>query len=515
MRLRSSGPAGGPKPDNATDQAHVEDHDILILGAGLSGINAAHFLRLKLPHRSFTVLEARHRVGGTWNFFRYPGFRSDSSMSSFGFQWHPWPHSTRVGAADQIAAYLEDAVDKEPGLRDRIRLNHRVVGADWSSERERWRLEVVVDDEKTVVMDAKFIIGCTGYYDYQKPLEVEIPGLENFEGEIVHPQFWPDALDVTSKRIAVIGSGATAVTIVPQLVKTAAHVTQVQRSPSYVAGIETRSKLEGFLSLFLPLAWVHYFCWWQNTIFELFLTEFVLAFPTIARYAVRKDAKKKLPPKVDVDVHFNPSYAPMTQRLCLTPGGEFFDSFHRDNCDIVTDTIDTVTKDSVVLHSGQKIPADIIVTATGLRFHLFGGVIPTVDGKPVIVGDEFCWRGCMICHLPNMAFTMGYVVTTWTPGSDQMAKIVCKLLAHMEKKGATVAVPWMDPEKEATEERKPPVAISSGYIVKAHDRMPKVTGKGPWYGRENLAKDMWALWFGDLDDGMKFSGFEKESNKTA
>jgi cation diffusion facilitator CzcD-associated flavoprotein CzcO len=484
---------------------NVEDHDILIIGAGISGINAAHLLRLRMPHRSFTVLEARHRIGGTWNFFRFPGFRSDSSMSSFGFQWHTWPHASKVGSAEQIAAYLESAVDAEPGLRERVRLDHRVSALEWDSGRARWRLEVDAGG-KRVLMDAKFVIGCTGYYDYQKPLEADIPGLGSFQGEVVHTQFWPDALDVSSKRIAIIGSGATTITILPELVKTAAHVTQVQRSPSYVASIPTISRFEEFLKLFLPSSWVHWLGWWFNTVFELFLTEFVLAFPKVARFALRKDIKAMLPEDVDVDVHFNPKYAPMTQRLCLTPDGEYFDALKRDNCEIVTDEIKTVVKDGIILQSGHKVDADIIVTATGLRLHLLGGLIPKVDGKPIYSGEKFAWRGSMLTDLPNMAFVIGYVTSTWTPGSDLMSKIVIKLLTHMEKRGADIAVPHISEEEAQAGEKKLAVDLTANYIVKAADRVPKVTGKGVWYGRTHLARDTWAMLFGDMDEGMVFSG---------
>ncbi|KAL2211671.1 putative flavin-binding monooxygenase [Sarocladium strictum] len=490
---------------------NVEDHDIVIIGAGLSGINAAHLLRLQMPHRNFIVLEGREKIGGTWTFFHFPGFRSDSSMSSFGLQWHTWPHQSKVGSGEQIAAYLESAVDAEPGLREKIKLNHKVVALEWESARARWRMDVETGGERKVI-DAKFIIGCTGYYDYDQPLEADIPGLSNFGGEVVHTQFWPDTVDVSSKRVAIIGSGATTITVLPELVKTATHVTQVQRSPTYVASIETIAKSEEFLKMFLPLSWVHYFGWWLNTLFELFITEFVLAFPRIARYAVRKDMKAMLPEDIDVDVHFNPKYAPMTQRLCLTPNGEYFDALKQDNCSIVTDEIKTVTEDGIIMQSGQEIPADIIIKATGLRLHLIGGLIPMVDGKPIHSGEKFAWRGCMVSDLPNMAFVIGYVTSTWTPGSDLMSKLIIKLLREMERREATVVVPRISEEEKAGP-KKLSVDLTANYIVKAAERVPKVTGKGVWYGRTHLARDTWALLFGDISEGVEFSGPGNDDNK--
>lgn len=489
------------------DNPQVEEHDILIIGAGLSGINVAHLLRKRLPHRSFTLVEARHKIGGTWSFFRYPGFRSDSSMSTFGLQWHAWPHDSKVGSGERIMAYLESAVDAEPGLRGKIRLRHKVVGMEWSSERRRWRVDVDVNGgESRLVMDAKFIIGSTGYYDYEKAMDVDIPGLDDFQGQIVHPQFWPDEFDAKDKRIVLVGSGATTVTLLPQFVETAKEVTMIQRSPSYVSSIPTISNFEQFLKIFLPLSVVHWIAYWMDNFYELFMSSFVLTFPNVARSGLRKDTKAKLPKDVDVDIHFNPRYPPMIQRLCMTPDDEFFKCLHRENCHIVTDTIARVTKDSIEMTSGKKIPADVIITATGLRVHLLGGVIPRVDGRPVYPGKHFGWRGCMLEGLPNMAFIFGYVTTTWTPGSDQMSKVIIKLLKHMEKRSVEVATPRMGPDDLERENPKLAVKITSGYIVKAAERIPKVTGKGVCYGRENLVKDTLVLWFGNMDEGMEFSG---------
>ncbi|KAM5371723.1 hypothetical protein ACJZ2D_007888 [Fusarium nematophilum] len=479
----------------------IEHHDILVLGAGLSGINTGHILREKLPHRSFAILEGRETIGGTWRFFRYPGFRSDSYMTSFGLRWHPWKHRHKMASAAEIVEYMEEAVDAAR-LRDKIRFKHRILSCEWRTDEQTWRLEVDADGSRKVLI-ANFVISCLGYYSYDKALETVIPGLEDFQGDTIHPQWWPEDFDYSDKRIVVIGSGATAITIVPSLAEKAANVTMLQRSPSFVISRPTYSYLDSFLRFLLPLAWAHWLMWWKDVVAEVVATEMLLKFPGSSRRLIMGSMKAALPKDIDVNVHFNPSYNPFQQRLCMCPDGDFFKALHRDNCEIVTDVIETVTEDGILLKSGRKLEADAIVTATGLHVQLFGGLTPRVDGQPINSGSQYTWRGCMLESLPNIAFVMGYVTTSWTPGADVMARTVVRIIKQMEKTGSTSVMPVMENRDE--QPRKLVVSATSSYFIKASDRLPKVTGKGPWYGRVNLAVDAWAWLFGSVTDGLLYN----------
>lgn len=481
----------------------VTHHDIFVLGAGLSGINTAHILEQKLPHRSYTILEAQSAIGGTWRFFQYPGFRSDSFMTAFGLPWHPWKHEHKMAQAGEIVDYLEEAVDAA-GIRNRIQFRHKMVACEWRSDEQQWRLEIDADGQRKI-FTANFVISCLGYYSYDKAFQTTIPGIEDFGGVVAHPQWWPKDLDYSDKRVVVIGSGATAITVVPSLAEKADMVTMLQRSPSFVISRPITSILDSFLRFLLPWSLAYWLIYWKDVVMELIGTQILLNFPGLGRKLLMAGMRAELPKDIDVDVHFNPSYNPFEQRLCMCPNGDFFKALHRDNCDIVTDTIETVTKDGILLKSGRKLEADVIVTATGLYFQLFGGITPLVDGQPIDVGTHYTWRGCMMDSLPNMGFVMGYVTTSWTPGADLTAKILTNVVKGMEKTGSTSVMPVLD-AKEKTKPQKLPVNATSSYFVKAADRMPKVTGDGPWYGRVNLAKDWWAWMTGDVSSGLLYSG---------
>jgi cation diffusion facilitator CzcD-associated flavoprotein CzcO len=486
-----------PSPENAL----VEHHDILILGAGLTGINTAHILRKEMPHRDFVILEKRAVLGGTWSFFKYPGFRSDSYMSSFAFTWHPWKHKHKIAPASEIVEYIDDAA-RADGTKDIIRFRHEVLACEWSSELQQWRLDVDADGTRKTYF-AKFILGCTGYYSYDRALDSPIPGIQDFQGQVVHPQFWPEDLDYSNKRVILIGSGATTVTVLPSMAEKASHVTMLQRSPSFVTSRPLYSWVDTVLRFCLPVMWAHSIICFLDTLAEVIATQALLKFPQIGRWVLIRGAKKELPKYIDVDVHFNPSYNPFQQRLCLCPEGDFFKALYRQNTEIVTDIIETVTKDGILLKSGRKLSADIIVTATGLHFQLMGGLVPVVDGKSIEVGEQYTWRGCMLESLPNAAFVMGYVTQSWTPGADAMAKTVIRVLKHMEETGATSVVPRIERTKGMP--KKLAVNANSSYFLKAADRIPKVTGQGPWYGRTNLVVDLWAKWFGSVEEGLDYT----------
>ena len=491
----------------STVDVPVESHDILIVGAGLSGINTAHVLRAQMPHRSITILEKRPVLGGTWNLFRYPGFRSDSYMTSFGLGWYPWTKKHKMAPAGEILEYLGEAADKD-GITPLIRFRHMVHGFEWRSDEQKWRLDVDADGvRKTFV--ANFVLGCMGYYADDKALEAEIPGIDRFGGQVVHTQWWPEGLDYTGKRVILIGSGATAVTVLPELVKDASHVTMLQRSPSYVIAQPRQPPFDWLAHLLLPTSWANVISRWFQTVFEMLITEVLLVFPNVGRKLLIKGAKEYLPDKVDANIHFNPRYNPVEQRLGMCPDGDFFKALHRDNCEIVTDTIETVTKEGVQLTSGRKLDADIIITATGLYFQLFDGLKPIVDSKAIDLGSHYIWRGMMLDSMPNAAFIFGYVTSSWTPGANLMAHLAVKLLKHMEKKGATTVVPQI--ERKENMPTKLAVDAKSNYFIKAADRMPKTTGEAPWYGRKNLFWDFWALLFSDMEEGLVYGGMKHKN----
>ncbi|KAL7786365.1 hypothetical protein V8C37DRAFT_392103 [Trichoderma ceciliae] len=485
----------------------IEEHDLVVIGAGLSGINTAHRLRTELPHRAFTILEARDVIGGTWSFFKYPGMRSDSSLRCFGFAWHPWKRLDKIASAAEICEYLEDAARKD-GTYEKIRFQHRVVGSDWNSDEQKWTLVVEANGAKKLCK-ANFLLSCTGYYSYEKALESPVPGIENFQGKVVHPQWWPKDLDYSDKQVVIIGSGATAVTLLPEMADKAKSVTMLQRTPSYVSSVDRISSFEKFLSVLLPLSWVHWIGRCIDVWFEVFISELCLRYPRVGRFLITMDLDKKLPKKVDAAVHFNPRYGPFQQRLCLTPDDEFFNALHRDSVEVVTDVIDTTTEDGILLKSGRKLPADLIVTATGLHIQILSGMRPRVDGKAIDIGHQYAWRGCLIEGLPNAASVFGYVTSTWTPGADTMARLIIRVIKQMEADDASSVVPVI--ERTEGMPRLLSTNASSSYFVKAADRIPKATGITPFYGRLNLVVDLWALWFGSMRDGLVYT--KKEAKK--
>ncbi|KAK8931825.1 FAD-containing monooxygenase [Metarhizium anisopliae BRIP 53293] len=484
----------------------AERHDIIILGAGLSGINTAHVLRQQLPHRRFAILEGRSVIGGTWSFFKFPGFRSDSYMTTFGFRWHPWPHAHKIASSKEIAAYIEDAA-RQDGTYDQIRFDHRVVDAEWRDEDGFWRLTVEHAGEAKVLA-ANFVIGCTGYYAYDQAMPAAIPGIESFAGTVAHPQWWPEDLDCSNKRVVLIGSGATAYTIVPALADRVAQLTMVQRSPSYAAAIPRTSWLDTLLRAILPMGLAHKICWWKDIAYEMFITQFMVHFPGVARFALRLNTKAALPKDCDVDIHFKPRYDPLQQRLCLCPDGDFFRALHRANVELVTDVVDRVTPDGVLLQSGRKLDADIIITATGLYFQIMSGIAANVNGVRIDPGSRYTWRGTMLESLPNMGYVLGYVLQSWTPGAEAIAKLLVRVIKSMEDKQATKAMPVLEHRKDMP--RKLAVDLNSNYFVKAADRIPKVTGEDPWYGRTHWIRDMWSVLFGDIDKGLEFSGLRED-----
>ena len=478
----------------------MEYHDFVIIGAGLSGIDAAYRLKTTLPECSYIILEARQLIGGTWDFFNYPGIRSDSDLLLYGLPWRLWSGKKGIADGASIRQYLEDAAHSE-GIDEKIRFRHKVTAANWSSDAQQWTLDVDASGAKKQFR-AHWVISCAGFYDYDTPLQTEISGIDNFRGTVVHPQFWPSDLDWSGKRVIIIGSGATAVTLLPELAKTAGHITMLQRSPSYVFSIASTSSEPRLLKRFLPAWLVMQIRWWLAFITETLFVQFLLKFPNMGRKLVMDSMRKQVPAKFPVDVHFNPRYFPFEQRLCLCPDGDFFQALHQDNCNVVTSSIQTVTEDGIMTESGEKLGADIIITATGLHFLLFGGLIPTLDGKPVDIGRSFAWRGLMLSGVPNMCWILGYTTGSWTAGADATIKMLIRVYKHMRKVGATSAVPDHDEEDLALS--KPLMAHSSTYHVKAQGRLPRVKRESPWYGRSNAVFDNLMLWFGSVTTKMTY-----------
>ncbi|KAL1837082.1 hypothetical protein VTJ49DRAFT_4310 [Mycothermus thermophilus] len=489
----------------------TETLDIVIVGAGLSGINAAYRVKTELPQHSFAVLERRTEVGGTWAFWKYPGFRTDSAMSLFGFAWRPWTSDLNMAPGPLIKKYLEESV-AAAGLHDKIRFGHRLASADWSSDEQRWTLRVDISTPdgtvETRIIKAWWVIFTTGYYSYEKPLPTVIPGIDRFQGRVVHPQFWDESLSYAGKRVIIIGSGATAITLLPAMAETAESVTMLQRTPSFVMTLPARDGLYDALSRFLPSSWARQLHWWIRMTLETLFVLYLRVFPASGRKLLLSEMRQQLPKGFDVERHFNPWYNPFEQRLCFCPAGDFFKALHRPGVRVVTDVIDTVTETGIQLKSGAVLDADIIVTATGLYFALLSTASVRVDGEAIndTIGNRYIWNGSMLEGLPNSGMITGYTAATWTPGADVRTKQLLKVIRHMDKTGIAAAAPYVDPAERARMGASPAVTLSSTYVRSALDRIPKVGDRKPWVYGSCWAVDMWRLLTSDVRQGMRFWG---------
>jgi cation diffusion facilitator CzcD-associated flavoprotein CzcO len=486
----------------------VVDYDVIIIGAGISGINAAYRVQTQAPAgTSYTVLESRSHIGGTWDLFKYPGLRSDSDLYTFGFPWRPWTDGPAIAEAPLILEYLKGAT-KDTGIDEAIKFQHKVVRADWSSANLRWTLGVE-NNGKTHELCGRFLVFGTGYYDYDTPLHAVIPGLDRFKGQVVHPQFWPEDLDYSDKEVAIIGSGATAVTIHPVIAKTAKQVTIVQRSPSYILAVRNRdsSMFQGIRRLFPDLAArlnrVRFL------VFGFLFFNFARMFPSTTRKLIRGLTSKELPPSIPHDPHFNPNYNPWEQRLCVTPDGELFRAMRDGKGGIITGHIKTVTSSSIVLEEGQEIPADIIVTATGLKLKVAGGIRIMLDGEPYDISTKYMWKGMMLDDLPNAALVLGYTNASWTLGADATAQTITRLLNEMHKKGARAVVPRLNHGEKMTPQ--PVLDLNSTYIKKGKGVLPMTGDRGPWRARSNYFADITAAKWGSIHHGLEYITAEPES----
>ncbi|HZO05462.1 MAG TPA: NAD(P)/FAD-dependent oxidoreductase [Solirubrobacterales bacterium] len=475
-----------------------EHLDVLIVGGGLSGIGAAHHLQRRCPGKTYAILEARERTGGTWDLFRYPGIRSDSDMHTLGYNFKPWTDRKSIADGDLILDYIRDTA-REAGIDRNIRLQHKAVRAAWSSEEARWSVEVERGDTgETLTITCDFLYMCSGYYRYDQGYTPEFPGIEDFGGTVVHPQHWPEDLDYAGKRVVVIGSGATAVTLVPAMAKDAAKVTMLQRSPTYVASMPAADPVAGFLHRFLPARAVYSIVRWKNVLAQLAIYNLSRNRPGILKKFLRRGVERMLPPGYDVDKHFTPRYNPWDQRLCLVPDADLFEAIKDGSAEVVTDRIAGFDQAGIELESGERLDADVVITATGLNVLFLGGMTVSIDGAEPEMARTMTYKGMMLNGFPNFAFALGYTNASWTLKADLVAEYVCRLLNHMDAGGYDVCVPEVT-DPTITEE--PLLDFNSGYVLRALPGLPKQGSKEPWKLRQSYPFDLRQMRRGTLLDG--------------
>jgi cation diffusion facilitator CzcD-associated flavoprotein CzcO len=480
----------------------IEHFDVVVVGAGLSGIGAAYHLQTLCPQKSYVVLEGRDAIGGTWDLFRYPGIRSDSDMYTLGYRFKPWGEAKAIADGPSIRKYVRETAS-ENGIDKNIRFNHQVKRADWSSETSRWTVEAERGPQKEIVrFTTSFLFMCSGYYDYAGGYTPEFPGSESFAGKIVHPQKWPEDLDYKNKKVVVIGSGATAVTLVPEMAKDAAHVTMLQRSPTYVVSRPAEDARANWLRRHLPAKLAYMITRWINVLFGMYFFNLARKKPEQVKKYLIDLVRQEVGPGFDVDTHFTPRYNPWDQRLCLVPDADLFASLREGRASVVTDMIDSFTPKGIKLKSGQELDADIIVTATGLKLQLLSGMQVTIDGVAQNMSQTMSYKGMMYSGVPNLASSFGYTNASWTLKCDLTCEYVCRLINYMDRKGYTEA----RPHKDASVEEAPWLDFSSGYVQRALDVLPKQGTKRPWKLYQNYALDLVTLRCGKVDDGtLQFS----------
>jgi monooxygenase len=479
-----------------------EHLDVVIVGAGISGISGAWHLQDRCPAKSYAILESRADLGGTWDLFKYPGIRSDSDMYTLGFRFKPWTSQHAIADGPSIMAYLKETV-AEFGIDKHIRYQHKVVAADWSDDENKWFLRIDRGGEETEIT-CSFLFACSGYYSYDEGYSPEFLGSNDFQGTIVHPQHWPEDLAYQGKKIVVIGSGATAVTLIPALANSGAgHVTMLQRSPTYILALPDIDPFAVKTMRMLPPKLAYVLNRWKSILLQSVQYRISRRFPNFMRKQLMKMAKRRLPEGYDVDKHFGPNYKPWDQRLCLVPNGDLFRAIRHGQADVVTDTIDRFTKTGIRLSSAMELSADIIITATGLNVQLFGGATLMRNGVPLNLNDLMAYKGMMLTGLPNMAFTIGYTNASWTLKADLVSEFVCRVINYMDAKGCDIVVPQHP--GDSVEER-PLMDFTPGYILRALDRLPKAGAKVPWRLKQNYLLDIGLIRHAKVNDpALRFS----------
>jgi monooxygenase len=517
--VRAAGPKSGAR-DNGSSAAErgeeekemtVEHVDVLIVGAGLSGIGAACHLRRECPDTSFVLLEARDSIGGTWDLFRYPGIRSDSDMFTLGYSFRPWTSPKSIADGPSILSYVRETA-AEYGIEGSIRFGLRVVHAEWCSEEARWTVTArastadgqVAPDGGTVTLTCSFLSVCSGYFRYDQGYQPVFPGAEDFVGPVVHPQQWPADLDVAGRRVVVIGSGATAVTLVPSLVDAAAQVTMLQRSPTYIASVASSDPWAHRLPGWVPEHLAYLLIRWRNVLTGMGIFQLSRRRPALLKKLLRKHAVAQLPVGFDVDTHLAPTYDPWDQRLCAAPGGDFFRAVRSGGAEIVTDQVERFTPTGVLLRSGRELPADVIVTATGLDLLFLGGMTLTVDGRDVDPAQSLAYKGMMLSGVPNFTVTLGYTNASWTLKADLVAHYLCRLLRYLDGHGYQSVTP-VAPDLGDRDALAPLIDLQAGYVFRASSALPKQGPEAPWRLHQNYVRDLLLMRRGPLTDGVRFA----------
>ncbi|CAN5516389.1 NAD(P)/FAD-dependent oxidoreductase [soil metagenome] len=485
----------------------IEHFDVLIVGAGLSGVGAGYHLQTRCPGKTYAILEGRAAIGGTWDLFRYPGIRSDSDMYTLGYSFRPWREAKAIADGPSILRYVRETA-KDHGVDRHIRFNHKVQKASWSSEAATWTVEAEHEGQ-IVPLTCNFLLMCSGYYDYAAGYTPPWEGVETFGGRIVHPQHWPADLDYAGKKVVVIGSGATAVTLVPEMAKTACHVTMLQRSPTYVVSRPAEDALANRLRRHLPIMLAYGITRWKNVLMQMLFFNIARKKPEKTKAQLIGLVSAQLGPDYDVATHFTPRYNPWDQRLCLVPDADLFASLKAGTSSVVTDHIEAFTPTGLKLTSGATLDADIVVTATGLVMQLAGGMQVVVDGKPADLSQSLSYKGMMFSDVPNFASTFGYTNASWTLKADLTAEYVCRLINHMDRTGAVQCTPRVtDPDMPV----EPWLDFSSGYVQRGIGKFPKQGSQKPWKAYQNYALDLVTLRLGKVDDGTMV--FNKAPAKT-
>ena len=474
----------------------LESVDVLIIGAGLSGIGSACQLRRNCPDRTFAIFESRTNIGGTWDLFRYPGIRSDSDMYTFSYGFKPWRDASSIADGAKIRRYIQETA-AEYDVTRHIHYQHKVVSAHWSSAHKHWTVTALASESgEHVTLTCQFIMSCSGYYDYDEGYTPDFAGTDEFQGQIVHPQHWPDKLDYRDKRVVVIGSGATAITLVPTMAGETASLVMLQRSPTYIADIPLEDPMAMWLRKWLPLAWASRLTRWKKVLYQIYVYRLSRKRPKALRHFLLSEVRKQLGSDYDVKTHFTPRYNPWDQRLCAVPNGDMFSAIREGRAEVVTDHIDRFNREGIQLKSGQQLDADIVIMATGLNLKFAGGVEYQVDNKKLDFTDRFIFRGMMFSDLPNMAFTVGYTNSSWTLKADLTASYVCRLLNKMAKRGYSVVTPRMI--GSVLEEHL--LDFSACYVLRSQDQVPKQRERRTWKNYQNYIKDFITLRLGGLKD---------------
>ncbi|SDY77796.1 flavin-containing monooxygenase [Acinetobacter kyonggiensis] len=487
----------------------MEKHiDILIVGAGISGIGLAVHLSKHCPQRQFDIIERRESFGGTWDFFKYPGIRSDSDMSTFGFNFKPWQKANVLADGASIKGYLSEVLD-EYKLKEKIHFQHRVLAANYDSTQKKWRVEIEDSNQKKHTWIANFVLGCTGYYNYDQGFQPNFPNQQAFKGQLIHPQFWPDHLEYAGKKVVIIGSGATAITLVPALAKGGAeHVTMLQRSPTYIASVPSIDFIYDKMRKVLPEDLAYKLTRARNIGMQRGIYALAQKQPKLLRKLLLKSIEMQLKGKVDMK-HFTPAYNPWDQRLCVVPDGDLFKILRSGKASIETDQIEQFTAKGIQLKSGQHLDADIIVSATGLEIQILGGIKATIDGKPMDTSKHMLYQGIMVSDVPNMAMIIGYINASWTLKVDIAAEYICRMINYMDKNGYDEVIAQGD-QTELMEDTVMG-SLSSGYIARAVDVMPKQGKHAPWNVTNNYLADRKVLKNARFDDGVL--KFEKRTRQ--